>query len=163
MPETHPVCRTASSPALFSRTPFRALREELDHLINRVSHEWDGQWLTADFRPAVDLSETAESLEVRMDMPGVKPDDVTIELSDNKLQITGERKEEKEQKGRTYHRTERSTGQFFQMLTLPCSVKQEKVQAEFHDGVLTVVLPKCEAAKTHKVKINANGSGGARK
>lgn len=162
MPETLPARTTASRP-LLSRAPFRALREEMDDLISRLSREWDVSWPMADFRPSYDLSETAEALEVRMDVPGIKPEDVTVEVSDNTLHITGERKEEKEEKGRTFHRIERSSGKFTQSLTLPCAVKQDKVQADVHEGVLKVTMPKCEAAKTHKVKVNGNNAEAAKK
>jgi len=163
MPETLPARLSSSLPSLFSRTPFRALQQEMDDLFNRVSREWGGTLPSFDFRPAMDLSETDSALELKVDVPGLKPEDVSIEVSGNTVRIKGERKEEKEQKGKTFHRVERSTGSFAQMLTLPCAIKESEVQAEFHDGVLVVTLPKTEAAKTHTVKIKANGAEASKK
>jgi len=83
-------------------------------------------------------------------------------LSRNTLRVTGERKEEKEEKGKTYHRAERDRGSFARANTLPCAVKDDKANAECHDGVPTISLPKTELpkteeAKTHKIKVKTNG------
>ena len=149
--------RATQLPSVFA--PFRSLREEMDDLISRFSRDWDGGGMLSSFRPPTDISETAEALEVRIDAPGMKPDDISIEVTGNVLKISGERKEEKEEKSKTFHRVERRSGHFFESMTLPCTVKEDKVQAEFHDGVLTITLPKTEEAKTHKVKIKSNGGG----
>jgi HSP20 family protein len=142
---------------LFSREPFHALQQEMDDLINRFSTGWKGDWAGAVSVPSIDLTETDKTVEIRMDLPGVKPEEIDIEVSGNTLRVTGERKEEKEEKGKTYHRVERYSGSFARAITLPCAVKDEKVQAECKDGVLTVTLPKTEEAKTHKIKIKTDG------
>ena len=140
-------------------TPFRALRDEFDELFNRLSSDWDGgKWLTREFSPAYDLSETADAFQVRMDVPGIKPDDITVQVTGDSVQISGERKEEKEEKGKTWHRVERHSGSFSQILRLPNPVNEDKVQAEFSDGVLTVTLPKTEATKVKTVKVKSNGN-----
>ncbi|MGE5192422.1 MAG: Hsp20/alpha crystallin family protein [Deltaproteobacteria bacterium] len=140
-------------------TPFRALRDEFDELFNRLSSDWDGgKWLTKEFSPACDLSETADAFQIRMDVPGIKPEDITVQVTGDSVQISGERKEEKEEKGKTYHRLERRSGSFSQMLRLPTPVNEDKVQAEFSDGVLTVTLPKTEATKVKTVKVKSNGN-----
>jgi len=140
-------------------TPFRALRDEFDELFNRLSSDWEGgKWLTKEFSPAYDLSETNDAFQIRMDVPGIKPDDITVQVTGDSVQISGERKEEKEEKGKTYHRVERRSGSFSQMLRLPNPVNEEKVQAEFSDGVLTVTLPKTEATKVKTVKVKSNGN-----
>lgn len=161
MSTTVPSTRTSRSlQPLF--TPFRALREEMDDLLSRFSHNWDSDLLKPSFSPSLDMSETADALEIRVDVPGMKPDDISVEVSGGTLKISGERKEEKEEKGKTWHRIERRSGKFCESVTLPCRVREDKVQAEFHDGVLTVNLPKSEDAKTHKVKIKANNTGGGK-
>ena len=137
--------------------PFRMLQQEFDDLFNRLSSDWDGNLLTSEFTAACDLSETADAFQVRMDVPGIKPDDITVQVTGDTVHVSGERKEEKEEKGKTYHRIERRSGKFSEIVTLPGSVKDENVQAEFHDGVLTVTLPKTEASKTRTVKVKANG------
>jgi HSP20 family protein len=139
----------------FRRDPFRALQQEMDEMLSRFSYDWNGgELLTQAAAPSLDLSETDNALEIRMDLPGIKPEEVDIEISGNTVRISGERKEEKEEKGKAFHRIERMSGTFSRTVTLPCGIKEDKVTAECHDGVLTVTLPKTEEAKTHKIKVN---------
>lgn len=135
--------------------PLQVLRDEFEQAFNRLASEWDGKWLSSEFSPPCDLSETADNYQLRMDVPGIKPDDITVQVTGNSVRISGERKEEKEEKEKTYHRIERRCGSFCQALQLPGNVKEENVQAEFHDGVLTVTLPKSEATRTRTVKVKA--------
>ena len=139
-------------PALFSRDPFTALREEMNDLRTQLIGE-DGDWSAGALVPALDMSETDTSVEVRMDLPGMTAKDIDIQVAGNVLRVSGERKEEKEEKGKTYHRIECSCGNFSRSVTLPCNVTESEVAAEYHDGVLTIKLPKCEEAKTHKIKV----------
>jgi HSP20 family protein len=88
-----------------------------------------------------------------VDLPGVKPDDIDIRLSGNTLRLHGERKEEQQEKGRTFHRIERRRGNCSRSITLPCAVVEDEVAAEYNDGVLTVTLPKCEEAKSRKIEV----------
>jgi HSP20 family protein len=138
----------------FSREPFRALQEEFDDLINRFSANWGGESEGINI-PAVDMSETDTSIEVRMDVPGMHPEDIDIEVMGNMLRVSGETQEEKqeEDKGRKFHRVERHFGSFSRTISLPCAVKQDEVDAELHDGLLTIALPKCEEAKSHKIQV----------
>jgi HSP20 family protein len=141
------------TPSLFSM-PFRALRDEFDELFNRLTLDRNGdKWLTTEFSPACDISETDDAYQVRMDVPGIKPDDITVQVTGDTVHVSGERQEEKEEKGKTYHRVERRSGSFSQTLRLPASVAEDKVQAEFDKGVLTVTLPKTEVSKTRTVKV----------
>lgn len=137
----------------FSRDPFRTLRDEMDSMLSRYATDWEGGWLAGERVPSIDLSESDESLEVKMDLPGIKPEEIDIEVTGDTLRIRGERKEEKEEKGKTYHRIERRSGSFSRSLRLPCTVKEDKVAAEYHDGVLSIMLPKTKEAMTHKVKV----------
>jgi len=107
------------------------------------------------YLPSLDLVETDTALEVRMDVPGVKPEDIDVQLSGNLLTIAGKRSEEKEENGKTYHRVERSYGSFSRSLTLPCNVKDEKVDAKIEEGVLRVTLQKTDDAKTRKIKVQS--------
>ena len=138
--------------------PFEALRQEFDDLFGRLASDWDGgKWMTSQFKTACDLSETADAYQVRMDIPGVRPEEINVQVAGDSLHISGERKEEKEEKGKTWHRLERRSGMFSETIRLPGPVNEEKVQAEFHDGVLTVTIPKTETSKTRTVKVKANG------
>lgn len=141
---------------LFEREPFKALQEEFDDLVTRFSAEWDGQPREGEaLIPSMDVSESDTAVEVRIDVPGMKREDINIELTGNHLRITGERKEAREEKGLTWYRSERRTGKFARSMTLPCAVKEKEVKAEYHEGVLTVQLPKAEEARAHKIAIKA--------
>ena len=112
--------------------------------------------------PAMDLVETDENLVVRADLPGLSEDDVEIEIKDNVLTVSGERKAEHEEKGEGFHRVERSFGRFARSLSLPRGVDADKVQAGFSDGVLQVRVPKPEETKPTRVQIgtgSVEGSG----
>ena len=103
----------------------------------------------------MDVSETDKAVEVRLDVPGINPADVDIQLSSGTLTVRGERKEEEEEKDkdRNYHRVERRCGSFSRTVTLPCSVREDEAAAEYKDGVLTITLPKSEEAKTRRIKV----------
>jgi len=142
----------------FGHDPFRSLQDEMDEMLGRFSERWNGEGGLAEMRiPSLDLSETDSELQVTMDIPGFKPEEIDIDVSGKAVRISGDHKEEKEEKGRTFHRTERRTGSFTRAVELPCAVKDEKVAAEYKDGVLKLTLPKAEEAKTHKVKVRTNG------
>ena len=136
-----------------ARNPFAMLRYEMDDLISRF---WDGEkenWFAAPFTPSVDLTESTDAFEIRMDIPGLDAKDIDVQVHGNIVTLSGQRKEEKEEKGKTFHRLERRTGSFARTLTLPCEVNEAEVAAEYTQGVLTVKLPKCEEAKSKKVAV----------
>jgi len=140
---------------LFNRDPFGNLQQEMDDLLSRFQLDRNGNGSVAEVVPSLDFSETDEAFQIRMNVPGVKADEVNIEVAGDTIRISGEHKEEKEEKGRTYHRLERRSGSFTRALTLPAAVKQDKVAAECKDGILTVTLPKVETAKAQKIKVVA--------
>jgi HSP20 family protein len=145
--------RSSRAPSLWGHDPFAALRAEMNDLRARFFGSGEEEWMTGTMAPALDLSETDTAIDVRMDVPGVTAKDIDIQVNGNLLTVSGERKEEKEEKGKTFHRIERSYGNFSRSVTLPCPVLENEVAAEYHDGVLTIKLPKKEEAKTHKVKV----------
>ena len=98
----------------------------------------------------LDVAETNEAIEVRMNVPGIKAENINIELNGNLLTICGRSEEEKEEKGKTYHRTEKRVGEFLRSVTLPCSVKEEEVKASCNNGVLAITMPKAADAKSRK-------------
>jgi HSP20 family protein len=125
----------------------------MEDLVSRFWGDGEEAWPTGRLIPSVDLSETPKALEVRVDLPGVKPKEIDIQVSGNLLTISGEKKEEKEEKGKTFHRIERYSGSFSRTMALPCAVNEDEVAAEYHDGVLTITLPKTEEAKTRKITV----------
>ena len=108
--------------------------------------------------PAMDLVENGDDYMLRADLPGVSEGDVKIELDDDVLTISGERKAAHEERKEGYHRVERAFGRFSRSLTLPKGVDPEAVQARFDDGVLEVRIPKPAQHKPHTVAINVGGS-----
>jgi HSP20 family protein len=145
--------RSGGISSMLRRDPFTALRDEMNDLRSRLFGDEVEGWFGGALAAPVDVSETDTAVEVRMDLPGAKPDDIDIQVSGNLLTITGQRKEEKEEKGRTFHRLERTSGSFSRSITLPAAINENEVAAEYRDGVLTITLPKSEAARPHKIKV----------
>ena len=105
--------------------------------------------------PRVDIREGAEGLTLTMDLPGLGKEDVSITLENNVLTVAGERKFETDEKANdTYHRLERQYGAFTRSFTLGPTVRTDKVEASFKDGVLTVALPKQEESKPRRISIS---------
>lgn len=108
--------------------------------------------------PSMDLVENDADFVLRADLPGLSEDDVNIELEDNVLTISGERKAEHEERKEGYYRVERASGTFSRSLTLPEGIDPERVQANFDRGVLEVHIPKPEQRKPRKVTISAGAA-----
>ena len=107
------------------------------------------------FMPTTDVVESENQFEVTVDLPGLKPEEVNVELKNGNLWISGRREEEKEEKGKTYHRIERRHGEFRRMLPLPSTISEEQIEAKFESGVLKVTVPKTEESKTKHIEVKA--------
>jgi HSP20 family protein len=133
------------------------LQDRVNRLFNesvyRPSEENDfyGIW-----SPPVDIYETDNELVLKAELPGIKPENVDIRIENNTLSLKGERKFEEESKKDNFHRMERSYGTFIRSFTLPRTVEQDKVVAEYKDGVLSVTLPKKEETKIKQISIKVN-------
>ncbi len=103
--------------------------------------------------PSLDIVEDAHAYVVTAELPGLKKEDVAIQLEDGVLSISGEKKQETEVKEKTFHRMERRYGSFYRAVTLPAGVDVEKVDARFEDGVLKIRVPKREEVKPKAIKI----------
>jgi HSP20 family protein len=126
-------------------------------LLPSLTGNGESETLTvAEWSPSVDISEDDKEYVVKAELPEVKKEDVKVNVEDGILTITGERKFEKEEKGKKYHRIERSYGNFTRSFTLPEVVKSDKVSAEFKDGLLHVRLPKDENAKPKSIAIKVS-------
>ncbi len=108
---------------------------------------------TIDWIPRVDISETDDEIIVKADAPGMKKDDIKVTLSENVLTISGEKKAEREDKKKNYHRIERVFGSFTRSFYIPTNVDSSKIKASYENGVLTVTLPKKEEAKPKEIPI----------
>lgn len=114
------------------------------------------EWEEAEkFIPRMNVAETENEFEVTVELPGMKPEEVKVELENGNLKVYGERKEEKEEKEKTFHRIERKYGSFYRVFALPAMVEEEKIAAKFHEGVLTVTLPKTEKVKPKQIEVKA--------
>jgi HSP20 family protein len=110
--------------------------------------------LRSTWKPAVDLVEHDEEFVARVELPGVRKEDVKITMHDNVLNITGvKQQEKKEGKEPNYHRIERSYGSFQRCFSLPTQVKADKIDAEYKDGILTIRMPKSEEAKPKQIEV----------
>ena len=132
--------------------------QEVNRLFNTLFDLTDSgvqRWV-----PAMDLTEADDHFVLLADLPGLGEDDVAIEIQDNTLTISGERKSEHEERQRGWYRLERSFGRFSRSLTLPEGVDAGAVQAEFDKGVLEVRIPKPEERKPRRVAIKAQAGNG---
>jgi HSP20 family protein len=139
-----------------SANPFRELFE-LQRGINQLFDESfgaprEGTALKA-WTPAADIYEDDNGYLIKVELPEVSRDDVKVNLNDNTLSITGERRVENEDKRENYHRVERSYGQFYRSFTLPPNVNAEAINAQFKDGVLRLTLPKKEEARPRQIDV----------
>jgi len=109
------------------------------------------------FNPSVDVRDTGGELTVTAELPGLGKEDVEVSLTRNSLTLKGEKKAEKEEKGKGLHIRERSFGSFARTITLPVEINVEKTKAAFKDGVLTITLPKTEQAlkETRKISVKS--------
>jgi len=103
--------------------------------------------------PSVDIFETEDALTLKADLPDVRIEDIDVRVEHQTLTLRGQRKFEKDEKIKGYHRIERSYGEFVRTFAVPSTVDTEKVQADYKNGVLTITLPKKEAAKPRQVKV----------
>jgi len=110
-------------------------------------------WAAEDFVPAVDISEKEEAYYLEAEIPGMKKEDILIDVKDGILTISGERKYEREEEKENYTRVERCYGTFHRSFTLPDHIEEDKIDAEYKDGVLTVTLPKGEKAKPKTIDV----------
>ena len=106
-----------------------------------------------NWTPPVDIQETEKEYVVKADLPDVRKEDVKVEIDDDVLTVEGERRQEKEEKTKRFHRTERAYGKFVRRFAMPTHVDGTAVKAEFKDGVLNVHLPKTEAAKQRAIEV----------
>lgn len=147
---------------VFSRTdrglPIGQLRREMDRLIGDFFGPGGASQAFFPTRgfPALNIWEQGEALVAEAEVPGVKPEDVDVSVVGGELIIKG-RRDDSQQAGASYHRRERSVGEFSRTVRLPVEIDADKVQASLQDGVLRITLPKAAAVKPRKIQVNAGG------
>jgi HSP20 family protein len=137
--------------------PFSLFRQEMNSLFDTFFRGFELEPFKGRFgafSPSVDVKESDKDISVTAELPGLDDKDIDVSLSRDSLTIKGEKKEEKEEKGKDYYRMERSFGSFSRTIPLPAEIDVDKVKAEFKKGLLTVTLPKSEKAIKEKKKIS---------
>ncbi len=140
--------------------PFSLLRQEMNTLFDNFFRGFEIEPFTARFgafSPSIDVKESDKDISITAELPGIDDKDIDVSLTRDSLTIKGEKKEEKEEKGKDYYRMERSFGSFSRTIPLPSEIDTDKVKAEFKKGLLTVTLPKTAKAikETKKISVKA--------
>jgi HSP20 family protein len=144
---------------MFEITPWRPLRElsnlrrEMEDLWGDLVGEREFLPMRGEWMPALDVSETKDSLIVKAEVPGMEPKDIDISLSGDLLTIKGEKKQNTEEMKESFHRIETRYGAFSRTIRVPVSVNSDKIEASYDKGVLKVVLPKKEEIKAKQIEI----------
>jgi HSP20 family protein len=148
--------------------PYREL-SSLPDRFNRIfggalpRRERDEEMSIGAWIPPVDIVEEKDRILMTAELPGFKESEIEIQMEGGVLTLRGERKSETEREGRTFHRMERSYGQFVRSFTLPNNVDREHIKANFANGLLQIELPKREEAKPRQIKISAGSGNGGKK
>jgi HSP20 family protein len=161
-------------PSIWNRDSAPAGREEerlffpLQREMNRIFDDFFRGWDVAPtglegsrfgfFQPSIDVKQSESEIVVKAELPGLDEKDIEVLLTDEALTIRGEKKEEKEEKGKTYYHMERSYGSFNRVIPLPAGVDQKKVQAQYKNGVLSITLQKAQEPKMKSKKISIKGA-----
>jgi len=137
-------------------SPFALFRKEFDDLFDNFFRSFDVQPFEGRlgaFSPKVDVVENEKEIRIHAELPGMDEKDIDVSLSQNSLTIRGEKREEKEDKGKEYYHMERSYGSFTRVIPLPLEVDESHIKANFKKGVLSITLPKTEKAVAETKKI----------
>lgn len=137
--------------------PLDELYKEMDSLFQNFLGDESAGAQGREFVPQINIAESEGEYEVSLDLPGLKPDEVNVEVHDNQLTVSGRRTAEENSVGKTYHRVERRYGEFRRVVTLPVTIDEAKIKANYDHGVLTVSLPKSEKLKPKRIAVT-NGS-----
>lgn len=135
----------------WSPLSFDDLRKEMNRIFENSFDKADGE--SRVIAPAANFAETEKAFEISLDLPGLQPDEVNVEFRDGHLCISGERKKVQEEKGKTFHRIERSYGEYRRVIALGNEVDAENISAKYENGVLTVTAPKVSAAQPKKISV----------
>ena len=138
---------------------------EMEELSERLNRAFGGRMrangekeplIVADWMPPVDIQETETEYLVNAELPDVRKEDVKVTVENGVLTVQGERKQEKEEKGKRFHRIERSYGTFLRTFTVPSDAEENKVAADFKEGILRVHLPKTEKPRPRAVEVKVS-------
>jgi len=159
--------RGGDFPSMFTLNPIEFLTMSPFALMRRFSDEFDrlsgseagsAGRSAAIWSPTIEVRQQGNELQICADLPGIKPDDVQVEMTDEGLVIQGERRREQEESGQGFRRSERSYGRFYRLIPLPETINAEQVRADFHDGVLEVHVQIPEQRESRR-RIPIQGAG----
>src|SRR6202034_3980436 len=143
---------------------FSTLQDRLNRLFRESHREGQDESLTtSSFAPAVDVYEDEHNLTLKIEVPGIDEKDIDVRIENNTLTVHGERKFEKEEKEENFRRVERQYGSFTRTFTVPNTVDQESVRADYDKGVLKITLAKKAEAKPKQIKVNVGQSSSGAK
>lgn len=134
------------------RSLIREIEQELFPVLSALSQR-DNNNYTQPWAPKVDIIEEKDKYLALVEVPGVDPKDIDIEMDGHTLTIRGEKKSEHEEKGKNFHRVERSVGTFFRQFNLPDAIDSAHIDAKTAKGVLTITLPKLKEERTKKIQV----------
>ena len=148
--------------ALMHWEPFReieSMQRQMNRLFDQLMSSGDGEQMVdgMNFIPAAEVHETEGEVNLHMELPGIDPKDLDVQVSAEAVSVKGERKSEVKTEDKGLHRSEFRYGRFQRVIPLPAPIQNDKVQADFNNGVLSLTMPKSEDAKRRVVKVNLPG------
>jgi len=132
---------------------FEQLRRDMGRLLERTGSDGLFSEMDAGVFPPINVTQDTDNLYVRAEIPGIKASELSLSAVRNRLSISGKREIKQESERTSYHRRERAEGSFNRTLVLPTEVDSERVEAGYTDGILTITLPKAEAAKPRQITV----------
>ena len=142
--------------ALVKWDPWREIEDMFDRYTRAIDRPLSRELASPEggWAPRVDIAETDKEFLIKAELPEVRKEDVKVDVNNGVLTLHGERKQEKEEKGKKFHRIERSYGSFTRSFTLPENVDQSRIKASFKDGMLNIQLQKTEAKQPKAIEVN---------
>lgn len=129
---------------------FDRYRDHNTRLPDKRRHD---ELAAADWFPKVDIAETNEAFEIHAELPGIEKPDIRIAVQDGVITVKGHRESKSEEKGKKFHRVERSFGSFARSFSLPDNVDEEHIHADFKKGILTLILPKTQKQEPKSIEV----------
>lgn len=130
------------------------LQQEMNRLFESLAPSWKEESAVSTFAPAAELSETAEEYRLSLEIPGLNPEDFEIHAREDSVSIRGERRSERQSESDGMTRSEFRYGKFQRVIPLPTRIQNDKVSADYQNGILRLTLPKADRDKTRAVKVN---------
>lgn len=151
-----PVTQQKTTVGRPSTDIFSSLQREIDRVFDSFTQNWPSlDFRASDLTPSMDVAESDKDIEVTAELPGLEEKDVEVNVADGVLTIKGEKKAEKEEKDKNYHRVERSYGSFYRSLQLPAGVDAAAIKATLKNGVLKVTVTKPPAVQPKKIEVKS--------